>query len=197
MSVVASHRDFHEPVFRLSVRQYHAMIAAGVLSDDDPVELLEGVLVFKIPKNPPHRIALARLRRAVEKRLSPLFSLQLQEPITTPDSEPEPDAAVIRGEPEDYPDRHPGPSDVLLVVEVADTTLDRDRGIKLRGYARAGIEEYWIVNIPDAQLEVYTDPDSQAATPAYRKRQILKRGQVVQLKIGGQGLDIAVTELLP
>src|SRR5438132_6163993 len=132
-----------EPVFRLSVEQYHAMIEAGVLTDDDPVELLEGVLVFRMPKNPPHRISIAKLERAIRPLLPSNASIQWQDPITLSDGEPEPDIAVIRGQAEDYPDCHPGPDDVYLVVEVADTTLARDRGIKLRSYARAGIAIYW------------------------------------------------------
>src|SRR5881394_1324719 len=90
-----------EPVFRLSVEQYHAMIDAGVLTDDDPVELIEGILIQKMPKKPKHRIALAKLRRALEPLLPKTFSLQLQEPITLSDSEPEPDGTVFRGMPED------------------------------------------------------------------------------------------------
>src|SRR3954470_13780908 len=124
-----------EPLFRLSIRQYHAMIDAGVLTDDDPVELIEGILVYKVPKKPRHRIALAKLQRSITPLLPSDVSLQTQEPITLSDGEPEPDAAIFRGKPEDYPQRHPGPNEVLLVVEVADTTLARDRGIKLRSYA--------------------------------------------------------------
>lgn len=86
-----------EPLFRLSVEQYHAMIDARVLSKVDPVELLEGVLIHKIPKKPRHRIALAKLRRALEPLLPAGFSLQLREPITLSDGEPEPDAAFSRG----------------------------------------------------------------------------------------------------
>src|SRR3954469_18658591 len=117
-----------EPVLRLSVQQYHAMIDAGVLTDDDPVELLEGILVFQMPEKPGHRIALAKLQRALTPLLPATLSLQFQDPITLADGEPEPDAVVFTGQAEDYADRHPGPSDVRLVVEVADTTLARDRG---------------------------------------------------------------------
>src|SRR3954471_4448142 len=147
-----------EPVFRLTVEQYHQMIDAGVLTDDDPVELLEGVLVFKMPKKPKHRVALAKLDRAMRALLPAAMSIQLQEPITLNDGEPEPDAAVFRGLPEDHADRHPGPGEVALVVEVSDSTLTRDRGIKLRSYARAGLRIYWIVDLVGRAIEVYTDP---------------------------------------
>src|SRR5438105_9467158 len=97
-----------EPIFRLSVDQYHAMIHAGILTDDDPVELLEGWLVAKMPKNPPHR-AVTRLIRQVLERLVPAeWYVDSQEPITTDDSEPEPDVVVVRGETRHYLDRHPG-----------------------------------------------------------------------------------------
>ena len=90
-----------EPVFRLTVQQYHAMIDAGVLTDDDPVELLEGILVFKMPKKPAHRLALRKLIKAIEKLLPDGWFVQSQEPITLSTGEPEPDAAVIRGRDED------------------------------------------------------------------------------------------------
>src|SRR2546421_1324461 len=105
-----------EPVFPLSVEQYHQMIDAGVLTEDDPVELIEGILVYKMPKKPRHRIAMANLRSAIEPLLPANMSLQMQEPITLADSEPEPDGAVFRGKPQDYRDRHPGPGEVFLVI---------------------------------------------------------------------------------
>src|SRR5258706_12768291 len=86
-----------EPVFRLTVPQYHTMIDAGVLTDDDPVELLEGILVFKMPKKPAHRLALRKLVKAIEKLLPDGYFVLSQEPITLDGSEPEPDAASIRG----------------------------------------------------------------------------------------------------
>src|SRR4051812_36243109 len=123
-----------EPVFRLTVNQYHRMIDAGVLTDDDPVELLDGVLVFKMPKKPPHRLAVRKLAKALERILPAGYFVQVQEPITLSGSEPEPDIAIISGTDEDYATRHPGPSDVPMVIEVSDTTLPRDRGLKLRAY---------------------------------------------------------------
>src|SRR5439155_3690378 len=151
-----------EPVFRLTVEQYHAMIDAGVLTDDDPVELLEGILVFKTPKKPAHRLALRRLVKAIERVLPAGWFVLSKEPITLANGEPEPDAAVIRGSDEDYATRHPCPADVALVVDVADTTLERDRSIKLRSYAGAGIGVYWIVNLLDRTLELYTKPSPAA-----------------------------------
>src|SRR5438105_15908107 len=103
-----------EPVFRLTVQQYHAMIDAGVLTDDDPVELLEGILVFKMPKKPAHRLVVRKLVKAIEKLLPEGYFVLSQEPITLSSGEPEPDAAVVRGSDEDYAMKHPGPADVTM-----------------------------------------------------------------------------------
>ena len=185
-------------IWRLSVDQYHAMIHAGILTDDDPVELLEGWLVAKMPKNPPHR-AVTRLLRQVLERLVPAeWYVDSQEPITTDDSEPEPDVVVVRGETRHYLDRHPGPNDVGLVIEVADTTLQRDRGFKKRLYARAGIPVYWIVNLSDNQCEVYTEPSGPEPQPDYRQRQDYGASDVIPVVLAGIEVGrIAVRELLP
>jgi Uma2 family endonuclease len=109
-----------------------------------------------------------------------------------------PDGAVATGTNDDNFRFHPLGKDVALVIEVADTTLNRDRGIKLRSYARAGIVCYWIVNLNDRQIEVYTDPDSAAEVPTYRKPQIFKPGDSVPLEIGGRIVaNIAFDEILP
>jgi len=154
-SIAAIPKDL---IWRLDVEKYHAMIEAGILTDDDPVELLEGWLVFKMPKNPRHRAATKLVREAIQERLPEDWYVDSQEPITIGNSEPEPDVVVVRGDTRQYLDRHPGPADIGLVVEVSDTTLDRDRGVKKHAYARAGIPIYWIVNLVDSQVEVYSQP---------------------------------------
>jgi Uma2 family endonuclease len=187
-----------DPVFRLSVEQYHAMIDAGVLTDDDPVELLEGVLVFKMPKKPSHRLALRKLFKALDRMLPEGCFIQLQEPITLDDGEPEPDASVVRGADEDYATRHPGPADVPLVVEVADSTLARDRGIKLRSYARAGIAIYWIVDLVGRKVEVYTAPQPQASPPSYKSKQVLDERARIPVELAGKVVgELPVATILP
>jgi Uma2 family endonuclease len=185
-------------IWRLSVDQYHAMIHAGILTDDDPVELLEGWLVAKMPKNPLHR-AVTRLIRQVLERLVPAeWYVDSQEPITTDDSEPEPDVVVVRGETRHYLDRHPGPHDVGSVIEAADTTLQRDRGFKKRLYARAGIPVYWIVHLSDNQCEVYTEPSGPEPQPDYRQRQDYGPSDVIPVVLAGVEVGrIAVQEFLP
>ena len=190
----------NEPIFRLSVEQYHELIRSGKLTDDDPVELLEGILVFKMPKNTPHATSTKLVRREVERLLPEGWHYQTQDPVTLGDGEPEPDGAVVRGRIEDYAHAHPGPSALGLVVEVADASLDRDRGIKLRSYARCGIVTYWIVNLMDGQVEAYTAPDATAVPhPTYRDADVFRPGEAVPLalpNIGPVGA-LAVSAVLP
>ena len=186
-----------EPIFRLTVDQYHELIRSGKLTDDDPVELLEGILVFKMPKKTPHATATRMARRAIEPLLPQGWFYDSQEPMTLGDGEPEPDGVVVRGQIEDYAAAHPGPRDVAVVIEVADTSLERDRGIKLRSYARAGIAVYLIINLVERQIELFTEPDSAAQPqPTYRQRQVIRTG-VVSLNLPGVEVKhVSVNELL-
>lgn len=187
-----------ELIWRLSVDQYHEMVRAGILTDDDPVELLEGWLVTRMPKNPAHRVTTRLTQRALERIVPAGWYVDTQEPITTDDSEPEPDVVVVRGDTRQYLDRHPGPQDVALVVEVADTTLQRDRTLKKRIYAFAAIPVYWIVNLSENQFEVYTDPSGPAESPDYRGRRDYGPSDEVPVIIEGREVGrLAVQELLP
>jgi Uma2 family endonuclease len=198
-AVPSSPADLFPPIlYQLSIAQYHAMLQQGILKDEDRVELLEGYLVTKMGKNPPHATGLRLLRRALGRLLPGGWFLDTENPVTTPDSEPEPDVAVVRGMEEQYSARHPGPADVGLLVEVADTTLPTDRGLKLRLYARSGIPVYWIVNLNDRQVEVYTDPSGPADEPTYRHRQDYGPDAVVPIILDGQErASLAVRDLLP
>jgi Uma2 family endonuclease len=185
-------------VWRLSVAQYHAMIRLGILTADDPVELLEGWLIPKMPKNPLHRATTRLIREALERVIPSGWYVDTQEPITTPDSEPEPDAVIVRGDTRQYLDRHPGPEDVALVVEVADTTLQRDRELKKRLYAHAGIAVYWLVNLSERQLEVYTEPSGPEGESAYASQRIYQLSDRVPLTIEGTEIGrLSLQELLP
>lgn len=167
-------------IWRMGVDQYHAMIEAGILTDDDPVELLEGWLVFKIPKKPLHRAVTRLVRTAIENELPDGWYVDSQEPITLLDSEPEPDVMVVQGDTRQYLDRHPGAADIPLVVEVSDTTLQRYQGTKKRAYARSGIPVYWIVNLSASRVEVYTEPSQIQADYLQRKEyQITDRLPIV------------------
>jgi Uma2 family endonuclease len=185
-------------LWRLSVDQYHQMIQADILTEDDPVELLEGWLIQKMPKKPPHSAVTQLTREAIARVLPAGWYADAQEPITTVDSEPEPDVSVVRGERRQYFDRHPGPQDLALVVEVADSSLPRDRTFKKRVYARAGIPVYWIVNLPDGLVEVYTEPSGAAEQPDYRQRQDYGPADEVPVWIDGREVGrLSVRDLLP
>jgi Uma2 family endonuclease len=185
-------------ILRLRIEQYHAIIQAGILTDDDSVELLEGWLVFKMPKNPPHRVTTRLVRTALENILPAGWYVDSQEPITLSNSEPEPDIVVVRGDTRQYLDRHPGAEDIALIIEVADTTLQRDRNVKKRIYARAGISVYWIVNLVEEQVEVYSQPLVEVEQPDYSQRLDFGRSAVIPIIIEGIEIGaIAVDALLP
>ncbi len=171
--------------WRISVAQYHDMIEAGILTADDPVELIAGWLINKMPKKPNHRLTTRRIRDALERIVPGGCYVDSQEPITTEDSEPEPDVVVVRGDPEDYGDRYPGPRDVALVVEVSDATLNRDRTLKKYLYARAGVPVYWIANLPQAQLEVCSDPSPSTEPADYRYRRVVGMDDEVDVDLPG------------
>lgn len=185
-------------ILRLSIEQYHAMIQAGILTDDDPVELLEGLLAFKLAKNPPHRLVTGLARTALENILPPGWYVDSQEPITLQNSEPEPDIVVVRGDTRQYLDRHPGAEDIAMIVEISDSTLQRDRTIKKRIYARAGIPFYWIVNLAESQVEVYSQPLVDVEQPDYSQRLNYGRSTFVSVIVAGVEIGaIDVNNLLP
>ncbi len=160
----------HAVPARLSVAEYHALIEAGLLPEDNSLELLDGVLVPKMSKRPSHSTATERTRRVLTRLLAPGWHVRVQEPITLAAGEPEPDVCVARGDFEDYEARHPLPGEVALIVEVADSTLTRDREHKGRLYAEAGIPCYWILNLSDQTVEVYQDPAGTGPEAAYLQR---------------------------
>jgi Uma2 family endonuclease len=169
-----------DSIWRLSVANYHTMLQVGIFDEDDQIELLEGCLVAKMTKNPPHRLSTGLLQDALLAIIPTDYHLNIQEPITLVDSEPEPDLTIVRGQRLDYRDRHPAAGDVVLVIEVSDATLERDRTIKQRIYARAGIAIYWILNLRDRQLEVYTHPTNQADSEAqYQQCQVFEETESV------------------
>jgi Uma2 family endonuclease len=187
-----------EPIWRFTVDQYHEMIDKGILTDDDPVELLEGWLVTKMSKKPRHSLVTQLAKEVLDRFLPTGWFVNAQEPITMATSEPEPDDSVIRGQRRQFEDRHPRSDEVGLLIEVADTTLQRDRSTKKRIYAREAIPVYWIVNLVENQIEVYTDPSGPTENPDYRKRQDYQVKDNVPLIIEGSEIaQIAVRELLP
>lgn len=181
-----------------TVAEYHRLIETGLLGEDDPVELLEGRITYKMPRNPRHDAAIGLASEAVARRLPAGWFVRVQSAVTTPDSEPEPDLAVVRGSARDYVNRHPEPADVALVVEVADTSLTHEREVKGRLYARAGIPTYWLVNLTDGTVEVYARPTGPSPRPEYDQRDTVRAGQDATAQApGGWTLSVPVVELVP
>lgn len=183
---------------RFTVNEYHQMIQAGILTEDEPVELLEGWVALKMPRNPQHDATVHVANQAVTRALPLGWETRLQSAITTLDSEPEPDLTVVRGTARDYMSHHPGPSEVGLLIEVADSSLENDRTEKGRIYARAAIPVYWIINLRARQIEVYTDPTEPVRQPGYGSRRDFGAADVVPLELAGQQVGyIPASELLP
>jgi Uma2 family endonuclease len=186
-----------ESLRRFSVEEYHALLEGGILADDEDYELLEGFLVRKMGKKRRHSLATQWLRQHLEALLQGYY-VDAQEPISTGDSEPEPDASIVRGKREDYLDRQPRAAETALVVEVAGQTLARDRGLKKRIYARAGIPVYWIVNLVNRQIEVYSQPSGPGDEPDYHHCQIVQTDGELPVILDGREVGrLKVKDLLP
>lgn len=184
-----------QPV-RLSVARYHELTRAGAFTEHDAVELLDGVVVEKMSKNPPHRLATRNCDLLLSRLCPAGWHVQNQEPITLQNSEPEPDVAIVRGRLEDYPDRHPLYHEVTLVVEVAETTLVTDR-YKAELYAQAQIPIYWLINLVDGCVEVMTNPQSVNERCAYADCAHFRPGDLFTLIVDGQEIEsVPVSELL-
>jgi Uma2 family endonuclease len=180
------------------VEQYERMAALGLLTSSDRVELLEGIIVDKMTQNPPHNAAIDLVRDQLEPLLPEDYRLREQKAVRlVGGSEPEPDLAVVLGPAKRYARRHPGPQDIFLVVEVADTSLADDRQRKGRIYARSRLAVYWIVNLQDGVVEVYTNPKGGKA-PGYTTRRDYGRDESVPVIVAGKQLGtVPVSELLP
>jgi hypothetical protein len=178
---------------RISVDEYHRMIAAGILNEDDPVELLEGWIVRQLPRGPAHDGTLQLLTYTLRDLLPAGWRVRVRCGWTTQDSEPEPDVAVVTGDLRAFMERHPGPQDTALVVEVAAASLERDRHDKARLYARAGLSCYWVVNLVDRQIEVLTHPVADGERSRYARYDVLRGEDSVGLVVEGR---IPVTDLL-
>ena len=163
---------------RFTVDEYHRMAEAGILGEGDRVELLDGEIVLMSPMGTRHASTVARLIERLRDLAGSRATVWAQLPIRLNRySEPEPDLALLRRREDFYADRHPGPQDVLLVVEVADSSRRADREQKIPLYARAGIPEVWLVDLPRDVIEVYRDP----AAGAYGTVQTVARGETLAL----------------
>jgi Uma2 family endonuclease len=185
--------------YRLTVRQFLAMIDADVFPHDSHVELLGGMLIQMMTKGDPHDYTLGAIAEGL-RRLTPVGwilredkSLQLG-----PRSRPEPDVAIVRGPLKQYSKRSPHARETTLVVEVAESSYGYDRGEKWRAYAAARIPIYWIVNLDRSQIEVYSNPIGRGKKASYRQGAIIGADAEVSVVIDGRDVGrIVVKEILP
>lgn len=181
------------PVRRFSVAEFMRFIELGLLPDAEKLELLDGWITPKMARNPPHVSVLAQIDYAVAGFIPAGWHVRRQSSVQLPASVPEPDLAVVSGIPRQYRTQHPGAANVALLIEVADSSLHHDRTVKGPIYANAGIATYWVANLVDLLLEVYTSP----AQGGYQQRQDLTVNDVVPLIIAGQVVaQLAVADLI-
>jgi len=176
---------------RWSRESYDKMIEAGIFTPEDRVELVEGEIVEMSTQTPTHATAVQLAAEALRTAFGTALSIRVQLPLALDDSEPEPDVAIVAGSIRDYLRAHP--TTALLVVEIADSTLDFDRRRKPRIYARAVIPEYWIVNLPDRRVEVYREPGPDGS---YTRARHLGASDSIN-PLADPSAAIAVSSLLP
>lgn len=175
---------------RFTRDEYYRMGEAGLFIEER-VELLDGEILTMPPQNPLHSGTTSDLSLCLQQKLGSSVVIRVQMPIVLNDwSEPEPDIAVCRL-PNKYRSAHPTASDVLLVIEVSESTLAFDRGRKVAAYAGSGIPEYWIVNLVDRRIEVFSDPDT--LTQRYRQERLVVPGDTLLLP---GGVSFAVSDVL-
>jgi Uma2 family endonuclease len=189
----------------LTIAQYERMISEGIVPEDSTTELLCGVIVRKdrsspgedpMGRSPLHSLVVALLTALAAKISSPTRHLRIQLPIACPpDSAPEPDGAIIRGQPRHYPKFLHGPGDVSCVIEAAHSSLNRDRDDKLPIYAAAGIPQYIILDLGTNTVEIHTDPNPQRRE--YRTKITRERHETISLVLPDGTLEIPAGEILP
>jgi Uma2 family endonuclease len=158
---------------RFTADEYHRMGDSGILSEDDRVELIEGEIVEMAPIGSRHQACVDRLTELLSRHMAQRAVIRVQGPIRLGEhSEPQPDLALLRRRPDFYAASHPGPQDILLVVEVADTSADYDREVKLPIYSRFSIPEVWLVDLQGERVDVFLEP----SIAGYQSIQMLRRG---------------------
>jgi Uma2 family endonuclease len=172
-------------VHRFSVAEYHRLVEVGLLDEDARVELLEGWIVPKMSRSPLHDAVIHILLELLRNQLAAEFTVRVQAALLTDDSEPEPDLALVIGPTGRYRDHHPSTGEILLVIEVADASLARDRR-KAAIYASIGVPAYWIVNLQDRCVEVRTQPEPDRRR--YCVTTVHRPGELIEARSGDQML---------
>ncbi len=184
--------DLREARRLFTVDEYHRMAESGILDEDDRVELIEGEIIKMSPTGSRHAACVGRLNRLLNRQLGDRAIVRVQDPILLSDlTEPEPDLALLRPREDFYSSGHPRPEDVLLVIEVAETSLNIDRNAKMPLYALSGIPEAWVVDLLGEKIVTYSRPGSGT----YREtRNVGRDGSVSSEDL--PGLTVAVEEVL-
>lgn len=175
---------------RFTLDEYHKLIELGFFHEDERVELIRGELVRMVAKGTAHTTCCRNLIRELGQLVLGKAELQCQDPITLPSgSEPEPDFTIVRFTPDNYFSAHPTPADIFLVIEIADSSLDYDRDVKMPLYAEAEISHYWIFNVVANQLEAYSEPYQDTQNNfGYRFKRIFLANQSVELPLSSSPL---------
>lgn len=178
--------------------EFDHLVRTGVLTKADTVELLEGYVVLKTPTNPPHDNCTNVLTELLVRMVPNGWVVRGQATAKLSGSRPEPDVALARGDRRTYVTRHPDPADFGLVVEVSDSSLDRYQLDKTRIYARDRIPVYWVANLVDRRVEVYTNPNGPGEDPRYHTLNVYAEGTTVPVVLDGVTVGtIPVNDLLP
>lgn len=185
-----------ETIFTLrkwTVEEYHKLGEIGFFHPEERVELIEGNIIQMSAKGTAHTSATRRTASVLRNLLGNRAAVYTQDPIALDDnSEPEPDIAVVRIDPFDYATHHPTPSEVYLIIEVADSSLTYDREVKAKIYARSGIADYWVLNVNDRQLHVFREPTEDG----YQSEVILEETASIS-PLQFPPVNIAIGEILP
>ena len=178
---------------KFTVAEYYRMAEAGILQPDERVELIEGEIIVMPPIGPGHAWDVDLTGDLITRRLESSFIVRNQNPIHLSDgAEPQPDLAILLRRPEGYGAAHPTPADVLLVIEVADSSLEYDRNVKAHLYGRNNIPETWIKNLPEDCIERFTEPGPEG----YGQHSVHRRGETLT-PVSLPDLELAVDDLLP
>jgi Uma2 family endonuclease len=168
---------------RFTLDDYHRLIEIGFFKDGDRIELIRGELFEMAAHGTPHTYTTTHLCRQLDRLLGDDASVRGQVPITLPSaSEPEPDVVIAQVHEDDYFSHHPYPEDIVLLIEVADTTLEYDRTVKLSLYAEVNIPHYWIANVKINQMECHSQPyQDQFGSFGYQSRQVILANQTIPI----------------
>ena len=174
----------------INVDEYYRMAEVGILTEHDQVELIHGEIIKKSPIGSKHAAVVDRINNLLKMHLSDQLIIRVQNPVKINDlNEPEPDISLLRFKDDYYAEKHPEPKDILLVIEVSDTTFSYDKEVKLPLYAAAGIPEFWLINIDKQEIEVHRNP----ADDVYKNISLHRKGDTLDLPhAAGANLDTSV-----